>query len=101
MEKLLTKIDEKIHLHDSQNLSFGTLSELSDFWGKNNKKKSLTIRFLYLGLSKVTIHSHKNSSKSYFATKKRASTSNYYFRRGALIIDYFIKFKRNIFIIFI
>jgi len=42
MEKLFTKIDEKIHLHDSQNLSFGTLSELSDFWGKNNKKKSLT-----------------------------------------------------------
>ena len=42
MEKLFTKIDEKIHFHDSQNLSFGTLSELSDFWGKNNQKKSLT-----------------------------------------------------------
>ena len=36
MENLLTKIDEKMHLNDSQNLSFGTFLELSDFWSKNN-----------------------------------------------------------------
>ena len=36
MENLLTKIDEKMYLNDSQNLSFETFLELSDFWSKNN-----------------------------------------------------------------
>jgi hypothetical protein len=67
MEKKFTKIDEKIHLHDSQNLSFGTISELSDFWGKNNQKVSLA--------SKQT-HSTKNFEYSFNNDKNNLQEIN-------------------------
>ena len=38
MEKLLTKIDERIDLHESQNLSFENLSELYHLWDQNDHK---------------------------------------------------------------
>ena len=38
MEKLLTKIDERIDLHESQNLSFENLSELDHIWDQIDHK---------------------------------------------------------------